>query len=82
MAECSESTGRMGTLLRVAASVTICPATTIVSLLANAMGLWCSMARRVGRRPAKPTMEASTMSMESISMRSAMESMPAKTLMS
>ena len=39
MAECSESTGSIGTWLRAAASVTICPATTMVSLLARAMGL-------------------------------------------
>ena len=82
MAECSESTGRMGTWLSLAARVTISPATTMVSLLAKAMGLWCSMARRVGRSPAKPTMEAKTRSMDSISIKSATESIPQNTLMS
>ena len=51
MAECSESTGiiREGELS--SRRVTSSPATTIVSLLARAICLPASMARRVGARP-------------------------------
>ena len=62
MAECSESTGRMGTWCSLARRVMRSPATTSVSLLAKAMAFFALMAAMVGSSPAKPTMEASTMS--------------------
>lgn len=62
IAECSLSTGSMGTLCVVHKVLMICPATTSVSLLANAMALPALIAAMVGRKPAKPTMAVSTMS--------------------
>lgn len=62
IAECSLSTGSMGTLCVVHKVLMICPATTSVSLLANAMALPALIAAMVGRKPAKPTIAVSTMS--------------------
>ena len=63
MAECSESTGRMGVWCFIANSFISSPATTIVSLLASAMALPAFMALIVGRRPENPTIAVTTMSM-------------------
>ena len=52
MAECSESTGIIGTLFSMAICITISPATTRVSLLASAIGLPHEMAFKVGFNPA------------------------------
>ena len=62
IAECSESTGRMGTLCSVARAFTSSPATTIVSLLASAISLPAFMASIVGRSPEKPTIAVTTTS--------------------
>ena len=62
-AECSESTGRMGTPLKRARSLMSSPATTSVSLLARAIGLRARMAFMVGFSPAYPTMAVNTISM-------------------
>ena len=62
MAECSESTGRIGVLCFIASELMSSPATTIVSLLARAMALPAFMALIVGRKPEKPTIAVTTMS--------------------
>ena len=80
MAECSESTGKMGTRCSMASWVTSSPATTSVSLLAKAMALPARMAFIVGRKPAYPTIEASTISMGSASTTSLSALLPAYTL--
>ena len=82
MAECSESTGRMGALQARERSMTREPAATRVSLLARAMILPASMAARVGRKPLKPTMAATTISTPSAAARLQTESMPQNTLLS
>ena len=62
MAECSESTGTISAPFSLARSITSSPAHTRVSLLARAMCLPPSMAARVGRSPATPTMAVTTVS--------------------
>lgn len=52
MALCSESTGRIGAWLSMARRCMICPATTSVSLFANAMVLCALIAAMVGSSPA------------------------------
>ena len=79
IAECSESTGRIGTFILEARSITILPAATRVSLLARAITLPALMAAIVGSSPLKPTIEAMTMSMLSPVTRLQTESIPAKT---
>ncbi len=81
MAECSESTGRMGVLYSRAKDVTNSPATTIVSLLASAMTLPALMASIVGHKPAKPTIDAKTISIGSACTIWLRDSEPAKTFM-
>ena len=63
MAECSLSTGRMGTWYSPASWQMSSPATTSVSLLARQIFFRARMAWMVGSRPEKPTMAVSTMSM-------------------
>ena len=63
MAECSLSTGRMGTWYSSASWQMSSPATTSVSLLARHIFFRARMAWMVGSRPEKPTMAVSTMSM-------------------
>ena len=82
MAECSLSTGRIGAWFSNARRVMISPATTRVSLLANAMVLWAWMAWTVGRSPAKPTIAVRTISMFSFSTTSQRACSPLYTLMS
>ena len=65
MAECSLSTGRISTLFCLAASMTILPPATRVSLLARATVFPAAMAERVGRRPTMPTTAFKVMSAES-----------------
>ena len=62
IAECSESTGRMGVLCLFASSFMSSPATTIVSLLARAISFPAFMASIVGRRPENPTIAVTTTS--------------------
>ena len=62
IAECSESTGRIGVLYSFASAFMSSPATTIVSLLASAMAFPAFIAFIVGRRPEKPTIAVTTMS--------------------
>ena len=60
MAECSESTGRMGTRYASASWQINSPATTKVSLLARQIVFRARMARIVGVRPLNPTIAVST----------------------
>ena len=62
IAECSESTGKIGTPFSRAARMTICPAHTSVSLLASAIAFPASMAAIVGSRPTIPTTAVTTTS--------------------
>ena len=65
MAECSESTGKIGTPISLAKGIISAPATTKVSLLARAIGLPALIAFTVGNKPAYPTKAVKTMSTES-----------------
>ena len=80
MAECSESTGRIGTLCSTAKAVISSPATTSVSLFANAIALPALIAAIVGFSPAYPTIAVSTISIGSDWTTWAMASEPAHTL--
>ena len=82
MAECSLSTGRMGAWCSCASWSISSPATTNVSLLARHIFFPALMARMVEGRPAKPTIEANTMSMGAASTISSRALSPAYTLMS
>ena len=62
MAECSESTGKMGTPISRANGIIRAPATTNVSLLAKAIGLPALIAFTVGSNPAYPTKAVKTTS--------------------
>ena len=63
IAECSLSTGKIGTRFSAARRHTSSPATTSVSLLARQIFLRALMAWMVGARPEKPTIAVSTISM-------------------
>ena len=80
IAECSLSTGSIGTLFSFARRVIKSPATTSVSLLDKAMVFFAFIAERVGFNPAKPTKAVNTMSMSSNSTTSSIDFEPAKTL--
>ncbi len=82
MAECSESTGRIGALYCFASSVTTLPPATNVSLFASAIILPALIADTVGLKPLKPTSAVSTISTESACTKSQMESIPENTLIS
>ena len=81
MAECSESTGRIGHLFLMARSHTSSPATTMVSLFAKAMVFPALRAEMVGCSPEYPTMAVRTMSTGPMAATSAMDCAPANTLM-
>ena len=51
MAECSESTGKIGTLCSAASFMISSPATTNVSLFAKAIAFPALIAEIVGRKP-------------------------------
>ena len=82
MAECSLSTGRMLTLFCLAASMTIRPPATRVSLLARATVFLAAMAARVGRRPTMPTTELRVTSTPSQAAAWQRPSMPSNTVRS
>ena len=81
MAACSLSTGRSGTRCSAQSWQMRLPATTKVSLLARAMALPARMALTVGRKPAKPTMAVSTMSISAFATTWQRASLPQNTLM-
>ena len=82
IAECSESTGKIGALCFFASAITTEPPATSVSLFARAMIFPVSIADTVGRSPLKPTRAVRTMSMSSDLTRAQTESIPVNTLMS
>ena len=80
MAECSESTGIISAPDSRAADCMICPAQTIVSLLARAMRFFSRMAVSVGRSAAKPHTATTTVSASCRAAASHSASAPASTL--
>ena len=82
MAECSESTGRIGELYFLAKSMTTDPPATRVSLFARAIILPAFIAEIVGLSPLNPTSAVRTMSMSSASTSEQTESMPVNTFIS
>ena len=82
IAECSLSTGSIGTRFSRAKRHISSPATTRVSLLARHIFFLALMAWIVGDSPANPTMAVSTMSMDEDSTTSSRALLPAYTFMS
>ena len=82
IAECSESTGRIGAWYFLDISITIEPAATRVSLLARAMTFPAQIAAIVGASPLNPTIAATTMSTLSLVTRSQTDFIPANTFVS
>ena len=80
IAECSLSTGKSFTPLRLTASVTKSPPATSVSLLARAMSFFASIAAMVGFKPTMPTTELSTSEALGITAASIKPSIPPSTL--